>query len=144
MKHRGTYPPNWREIARQVKANVGHRCERCGHPDEPPWKTAQGRFIPMWQSRTGSRQDVRSPCDERCSHPPNSKQRMLTVHHLDNDKGNCERWNLAALCQVCHLVIQGRVKLEQFWMLPHSPWMLPHVEGYYASLEGDAYLLALS
>lgn len=33
---------------------------------------------------------------------------VLTVHHLDGDKSNCRWWNMAALCQRCHLRIQGR------------------------------------
>ncbi|GAH88897.1 unnamed protein product, partial [marine sediment metagenome] len=33
---------------------------------------------------------------------------MLTVHHLDGNKANCEDWNLAALCQRCHLR-KGRI-----------------------------------
>jgi hypothetical protein len=36
---------------------------------------------------------------------------------------------LAALCQRCHLTIQGRVNMFQGWLLEHSPWMKPHVEG---------------
>lgn len=52
------------------------------------------------------------------------------THHLDNDKANCEPWNLAALCQRCHLRIQGRVIFAQAWMLEHSGWMKPHVEGF--------------
>jgi len=56
---------------------------------------------------------------------------ILTVHHLDGNKSNNADWNLVALCQGCHLRIQGRVRLEQFWMFEHSAWMKPHVEGYY-------------
>ena len=68
----------------------------------------------------------------RCKHihdPPGGY--MLTVHHLDMDKANCEEWNLAALCQRCHLRIQGRVDFEQVYMFEHTPWMRPFVEGFY-------------
>ena len=61
--------------------------------------------------------------------------RTLTVHHLDNDKSNIQDWNLAALCQKCHLHIQGKVTLAQFFMFDHTGWMKPYVEGYYRSLE---------
>lgn len=94
--HRGEYPPNWAEIAKQVKADAGGKCVRCGHVHEPA---------------TGY---------------------TLTVHHLDLDKSNCEWWNLAALCQRCHLQIQGKVIMERPWMLPHSEWFKPYVAGYYA------------
>lgn len=74
---------------------------------------------------------------ERCSHPHDiSANRVLTVHHLDGDKKNIEDWNLAALCQVCHLQIQGRVKMDQLFfleILPVSGWFKPHYAGYLAS-----------
>jgi 5-methylcytosine-specific restriction endonuclease McrA len=66
---------------------------------------------------------------ERCGHPHEPKAGYtLTIHHLDNDKSNCAEWNLAALCQRCHLSIQSRVDMDQGWMLEHTPWMRPHVE----------------
>ncbi|MDD5305410.1 MAG: hypothetical protein PHS14_20110, partial [Elusimicrobia bacterium] len=58
------------------------------------------------------------------------KQRVLTVHHLDGNKANVRLWNLAALCQVCHLVIQGRVAFYQSYPFPHTPWMARHVERF--------------
>ena len=61
---------------------------------------------------------------------------VLTVHHLDGNKANCADWNLAALCQRCHLKIQGRVKMEQLFMLeilPLSSWFQPHYEGFLLS-----------
>ncbi len=68
---------------------------------------------------------------ERCSHPHEPATGFtLTVHHLDWDKGNCEDWNLAALCQRCHLTIQAKVDMRQSYMFDHTDWMTPHVEGY--------------
>lgn len=61
---------------------------------------------------------------------------MLTVHHLDLNKSNCAWWNLAALCQRCHLRIQGKVELTQFWMFDFSDWIKPYVAGYYAAQQG--------
>jgi hypothetical protein len=63
---------------------------------------------------------------------------VLTVHHLDGDKANCEDWNLAALCQRCHLRVQGRVKMDQLFfleILSVSAWFAPHYEGYLRSKE---------
>ena len=60
---------------------------------------------------------------------------VLTVHHLDMDKSNCADWNLAALCQRCHLSVQGRVDFTQQYMLEHSDWMKPYVEGFKAAME---------
>lgn len=31
---RGEYPPNWKEIAKQVKDAAGWRCVRCDHPHD--------------------------------------------------------------------------------------------------------------
>lgn len=67
---------------------------------------------------------------ERCSAPHNpAVGRTLTVHHLDGNKSNIEDWNLAALCQACHLTIQARVNMFQDFMFSHTDWMKPHVEG---------------
>jgi 5-methylcytosine-specific restriction endonuclease McrA len=61
---------------------------------------------------------------------------VLTVHHLDMDKSNNEWWNLAALCQKCHLTIQSKVDMAQGFMFDHTPWFKPYVAGYYASHYG--------
>lgn len=36
-------------------------------------------------------------------HPETGKRVVLTVAHLDHNPQNCERENLRALCQRCHL-----------------------------------------
>lgn len=115
----GAYPSDWPLIAGLAKAQAGWRCVRCGHPHESPGQ--------------------RLPCDVGCDplrHPggcDDGRQRVLTVHHLDGDKSNCRWWNLAALCQVCHLRIQAKVVLERPWgLFPHSPWFQPYAAGYYA------------
>jgi 5-methylcytosine-specific restriction endonuclease McrA len=68
----------------------------------------------------------------RCG-SPSVPGKILTTHHFDGDKSNDEWWNLLALCQVCHLQIQGRVDPETPWFLPHSEWIKPYVAGFYAS-----------
>jgi hypothetical protein len=126
------YPLAWHEsIKHMVRADADHRCVRCGHP----YRTGQN----------GSGEW--SPCDERCTHKdkpgdwrwgpygtdePESRWRILTVHHLDGDKRNCRWWNLCALCQRCHLTVQGKVVMDRRWHHEHSPWFRPYVAGYYA------------
>jgi 5-methylcytosine-specific restriction endonuclease McrA len=45
---------------------------------------------------------------ERCKHPHDPENGYaLTVHHLDGDKSNNADWNLACLCQRCHLHAEG-------------------------------------
>jgi hypothetical protein len=116
LAHRGAYPADWKAISRRVRDEAGDRCVRCGHPSDRP-----GRIV---------------ACDEACRHEPDDRQRMLTVHHLDGDKGNVRWWNLLALCQVCHLQIQARVAPERPWLFDHTPWFRPFVAGFYASYYG--------
>ena len=45
---------------------------------------------------------------EHCGHEHDPENGYcLTVHHLDGDKSKCDRRNLVALCQRCHLHIQA-------------------------------------
>lgn len=117
LEHRGEYPSDWDAIGDRVRDEAGNRCIRCGHPQ-------------------GDTPTIRKRCDERCSHPRDGKMRILTVHHFDGDKSNCRWWNLLALCQSCHLVIQGRVIPERPWLFPHTLWIVPFVCGFYASFYG--------
>ena len=64
---------------------------------------------------------------------------VLTVHHIDMDKSNNEEWNLGALCQMCHLKVEGKnlfkIRDERgeqlsFNFLPIEKWFNPHYEGY--------------
>ena len=61
---------------------------------------------------------------------------VLTVHHLDINPANCAWWNLAALCQRCHLQIQSKVVMERYYFFEHSEWFKPYVAGYYANMHG--------
>jgi hypothetical protein len=45
---------------------------------------------------------------------------------------NCRWWNVAPLCQRCHLTIQGRVRMERVYPWPHSDWFKPYIAGFYA------------
>ena len=74
----------------------------------------------------------------RCGHPHNvDTKHVLTVHHLDGQKNNCRWWNLLALCQRCHLSIQARVSMDQFYFGEHTEWFRPYVAGWAAEmLEG--------
>lgn len=122
MKGRGEYPEDWDAIALAVKEAADWRCVRCGHPDSPAYCEEYGRAR------------GHGPCDWACRghHFLDGRRRVLTVHHLDGDKENCRWWNLPALCQVCHLQVQGKVKMDQAYLHPHTEWMRPYVAGYYA------------
>jgi hypothetical protein len=109
---RNDYPADWHEIATAVKQAAGWRCVRCRHPYRPG--------------------DDPRQCDEQCTHPPDRKCRMLTVDHLDGDKANGRWWNLAPLCQFCHLQVQGKVIMQRPWVWDHTTWFRPYAAGYYA------------
>lgn len=142
----GQYADDGKAKRLKVREEAGHRCIRCGHPFESG-KHGKGEW---------------SPCDERCTHGgevrakrgfgewqsfnvkdavgelikrgnmAEAKWRILTVHHLDGDKANDAWWNTLALCQRCHLEIQGKVDPRVPWMLEHSPWFKPFIGGFYA------------
>jgi len=97
----------------------------------------KGQYPPEWPQIAWLVKECNGWRCERCGSPDDaSSGRVLTVHHLDNDKGNYAWWNLAALCQKCHLHIQGRVMFAQGWMLDHSAWMIPHIV-WHEALNGE-------
>lgn len=90
-------------------------------------------YPPEWPAIAKATKDAAAWRCVRCDHPHDvDAGRMLTVHHLDMDKANCRWWNLAALCQACHLSVQARVVIERQWMFGHTAWFRPYVAGYYA------------
>ncbi len=82
------------------------------------------------QKRREARERAGNKCI-RCG-SPSVPGKILTTHHFDGNKSNDEWWNLLALCQVCHLQIQGRVDPEIPYFLEHSDWLKPYVAGFYA------------
>ncbi len=94
-----------------------------------------GQYPPDWKQLSAMVKAANGNKCERCQHLHDPKHGYtLTVHHLDGNKANSEHWNLACLCQRCHLVIQGKVFLPQFYLFEHSDWFKPHIVGYYTSL----------
>ena len=106
-----------------VREQAGNRCVRCGHP----YKKGMGEW---------------SPCDEHCRHHAGGTRRthefteaqwrILTVHHLNGDKADCRWWNLASLCQRCHLRIQRTVVMPRVFPWEHSEWFKAYAAGWYA------------
>lgn len=80
------------------------------------------------------RQQARERAGNKCIRcgSPSIPGRILTTHHFDGNKANDEWFNLLALCQRCHLHIQGKVDPEQPWMFEHAEWLKPYVAGFYA------------
>lgn len=96
-----------------------------------------GTYPADWPAIAKRVKDDANWCCVRCGHAHEPKAGYtLTVHHLDNNKSNTKWYNLAALCQKCHLQIQSKVVMERTWFLPHSEWFKPFVAGYYAAVHG--------
>ena len=152
MKGVGDYPEDWPDISLQIRDQAGWRCVRCKHP-MARWLEGSGDLekhaeaIAISHSQPADKilpYRIRFveegafmvatwlPCDGQCTHLPDGKQRVLTVHHLDGDKGNCRWWNIPALCQSCHLKIQAAVIMAQTYQLPHTGWFRPYAAGFYA------------
>lgn len=103
------YPPDWPMISVAVRAAANWRCEWCNAPNATyiMRQTDPKIGVPIWLKtiRIGdTEKQVRVndftivPAKTR-----GSVKIVLTVAHLDRDRSNNDRSNLAALCQRCHL-----------------------------------------
>ena len=124
-------------------------------------RTKEGDYPSCWPLMSKQVKALAKWCCERCGVPNNEDSpdgTMLTVHHLDGNKMNCEWWNLAALCQRCHLRIQHDVT---FYRIPHkynwaklawepnsthSLWMARHIRSYniWAWLNGKMLIIPMT
>jgi hypothetical protein len=145
------YPFAWhdlgdgRGVKHLVREQAGHRCVRCLHPYE--CGVSGGEWSPCdeqcrhdttrnqrWKNRMGEWVTAPINIDADCEFE--ARWRILTVHHLrlgHDAKRDLRWWNLAALCQRCHLQIQGKVQLERVWPHEHSEWFKPYAAGWYAA-----------
>ena len=92
-----------------------------------------GDYPPYWPQLAEAVKKAAGGKCIRCGHVHDpAAGYSLTVHHLDGHKGNDYWWNLLALCQRCHLHVQGIVIPERPWLFEHSEWFKPYVAGFYA------------
>lgn len=138
-----------------IREQNDYRCERCGHPyptgitytcPRGEWTPCDGHCTHGQPLRMLSRDDLTGEdvwvkplvtpeeASFRSIHGRKiqAQWRILTVHHLNGVKHDCRWWNLAALCQRCHLAIQGKVVMNRVWPWEHSEWFKPHAAGWYA------------
>lgn len=95
-----------------------------------------GDYPPNWPEIAKRVKEAAGWRCERCGHYHEPETGYtLTVHHLTMQKNCVEDWALAALCQRCHLSVQGRVDMNQDYMLPMADWMKPHYEGMRKAVE---------
>lgn len=148
------YPVAWhnlgggRGVKHLVREAAGNRCVRCGHPYEKgagEWSPCDERCVHGPPYRNG-RGDGHWWYDGQCPSvgqlfraQPNlvveAQWRILTVHHLllgPEGKRDLRWWNLVALCQRDHLIIQRKVLMERPWITEHSEWFKPYAAGFYA------------
>lgn len=66
-----------------------------------------------WEVRTkaGNKCEL---CDAMngAAHPITGSKVVLTVHHLDFNPANCERYNLIAVCQRCHNRLDSKFRAK--------------------------------
>lgn len=139
-----------------IREEAKNRCERCWHPyskGEGEWSRCDemcGHMGPLrWVYHDGVKSgEITDPLTivstlgipgqhraetfKRAEFYPEARWRVLTVHHLDEDKANCRWWNLVALCQRCHLNMQRRVVMDRPFHYEHSEWFKPYAAAFYA------------
>jgi hypothetical protein len=77
-ENKARYPKDWYAISMAARERAGWRCE--GSPAFPDCRAANGE-----------------------PHPVTGSKVVLTVGHMDHQPENCDRANLKAWCQRCHL-----------------------------------------
>lgn len=115
--------------------------EQCTHGGPWGWHRADGTFEPVQATHTPEAIAVVGWLIETGRIERHASEsavilaqwRILTTHHLNGVKHDCRWWNLAALCQRCHLTIQGKVVMHREWNREHSEWFKPHAAGFYAA-----------
>lgn len=152
--HHSSFVGDWRwaGIKYVVREMEGHRCERCRHPyrkgderispggqwspcDEMCRHGGAVRIVGHEDSFVASQKPERIERVIAAAGPGavEAQWRILTVHHLNGVKYDCRWWNLAALCQRCHLTIQAKVHMERDYERAHSDWFRIHAAGWYAA-----------
>jgi hypothetical protein len=127
-----------------IREEAQNRCERCWHPyskGEGKWSTCDAsckHVGPVQLLTTEGWRDHYPATPEAwgaaiyAAGQGRAYFRILTVHHLDEDKANCRWWNLVALCQRCHLRMQHGVVMGKPYHYEHSEWFKPYAAAFYA------------
>lgn len=100
----------------------------CRHPGPARARVTSDR---PWQARNDASIDMLRFAISQ-GNEVQAAWRILTVHHLNGRKHDLRWFNLAALCQRCHLHIQKKVVIERVYPFEHTPWFQPYAAGWYA------------
>ena len=98
--NRKLYPKNWEAIAYQIKSEANWNCEECGRPCRRPGESTKELIERIATGRLSE-----CPVAEEVLNYP--RRFVLGVAHLDHRPENCDRANLRAWCNVCHLRYDG-------------------------------------
>lgn len=111
-QNRARYPRDWSEISARVREEAGQKCEWCSVPNgvlvrrgttadyREVWRYGSAYAYENGRYYDGS--EAPDSSEDTCDYGP-AVRVVLTVAHLDHQPENCERGNLKALCQRCHL-----------------------------------------
>lgn len=98
---RKRYPPNWNQLAFQIKQNANWCCEKCDRPCRQPgesWEKLEARLGEQW-----SLYETIDDDEFGFVEVPKFQRFTLTVAHLNHIPEDCRPENLKAWCSVCHL-----------------------------------------
>ncbi|MDO9016636.1 MAG: HNH endonuclease signature motif containing protein [Deltaproteobacteria bacterium] len=103
------YPANWKAIRAAIRLRAGNACEctgRCGSTHDTRCGAPHGATI-VREARDAAVYRLHE-CGALCTvESCGAVKVILTVAHVDHDERNNDPSNLLALCQRCHLVMDG-------------------------------------
>ena len=111
--NKALYPANWPAISKAIRERANHHCEECGVSNQALILRSTvdpSRFIVYDADRDCHYLDG---APVRLSEIPDEFEGdhyvriVLTVAHLDHNPANNDYANLKALCQRCHLRLDG-------------------------------------
>ena len=102
-----------------MSTGIGKRTQR-----QRGFESRENGYPDNWDEIAKRIKDAAGWSCERCGHPHEVETGyVLTVAHMIPDKALVEDWNLAALCQRCHLHCQHKIDFLQGYMFEHSEWL---------------------
>lgn len=135
------YPKDWKYIRNQILARAKGCCEWCQKPNRVRVKRVapggywQCPYHLVWRNCRGEVVPFERIRKSLGSVEIKEIEVVLTVAHVyDETPANAERWNLAALCQSCHITLDAPRKaarkrgievpapiVPSFWLLRYPP-----------------------